>query len=108
MLQRRDDAAKAMDAMDGVILHDFELRIGWGKMIGLPAVPQWPGPGAGVSLPSAIPAHQGTGFSGPLGAAVPPPPLLAGGVTASMPWSSGAERKEVERGLHDVGGGGGG
>jgi hypothetical protein len=88
--------------MDGVILHDYELRIGWGKMISLPAIPQWPGPGAGVPLPSVTPAHHGTGFSAPLGAAVPPPPLLAGGATAAMPWSSGAERKEVERGLHDV------
>lgn len=43
--QRRDDAAKAMEAMDGIILHDFELRIGWGKAMTLPAVPCWPGPG---------------------------------------------------------------
>ena len=54
--------------MDGVILHDFELRIGWGKSVPLPAVPCWAGPGSGQQLPGSVgPAHAHTGFSAPLG-----------------------------------------
>jgi hypothetical protein len=41
-----------MEAMDGMILHDFELRIGWGKAMTLPKVPVWPGPGSGAKLPT--------------------------------------------------------
>ncbi len=60
MLQRREDADKAKEALDGVTLHDMQLTIGWGKAITLPAVPAWPPPG-GLAA-----AREG-------GAAVPPP-----------------------------------
>lgn len=46
-VQRREDAARAMDALDGVAVHDFEMRIGWGKSMTLPAMPVWAGPHTG-------------------------------------------------------------
>lgn len=60
--QRREDAARALDAMDGMILHDFELRIGWGKSMTLPMAPVWPGPNMGVT-PGQIPS--GAPFAAP-------------------------------------------
>ncbi len=61
--QKREDAARAMEAMDGMILHDFELRIGWGKAMTLPLTPVWPGPGMGAShksVPSGLPNAYAT------------------------------------------------
>lgn len=100
-MQRRDDAAKAMEAMDGVILHDFELRIGWGKAMALPPVPVWPGPNAGGAAPSSAPANAHTGFS--LAPGLPPVilPVPVGGA-GSLAWSTGVERRLQERGMHDV------
>ncbi|GFH30523.1 uncharacterized protein HaLaN_29395, partial [Haematococcus lacustris] len=115
---KRDDAARAIQAMDGVLLHDLELRIGWGKAINLPARPIWAGPNQGVTMPHlaslnplqpGLPATGLPGVTGPgakgvkevVGAAVPPPASLQAGLTAAMPWSSGAERKQKSRGMHD-------
>ena len=42
---RREDAEKARDALDGVMLRDLQLSLGWGKAVPLPAVPVWPPPG---------------------------------------------------------------
>jgi U2-associated protein SR140 len=33
----RDEAQAARDEMQGVIVYDYELRIGWGKAVSLPA-----------------------------------------------------------------------
>ncbi|KAL4450080.1 hypothetical protein ABPG77_010749 [Micractinium sp. CCAP 211/92] len=63
---KRDDAQRAMEALDGVELHDMVLSIGWGKAVPLPSVPCWPPPG-GL-------AAQREG-----GAAVPPPAAAPGG-----------------------------
>lgn len=54
LLQTRPDAEKALNAMDGIVLHDNELRIGWGKSIPLPAVPCWPPPASGVVLQHTV------------------------------------------------------
>jgi U2-associated protein SR140 len=43
---RREDAEKARDALDGVMLRDLQLSLGWGKAVPLPAVPVWPPPGS--------------------------------------------------------------
>lgn len=64
--QRREDAERALEALDGVELHDMALTIGWGKSVQLPAVPCWPPPG-GLAA-----AREG-------GAAVPPPVAAQGG-----------------------------
>ena len=53
-----------MEALDGVMLHDFVITIGWGKMVQLPATPSWPPPG-GLAAP-----REG-------GATVPPPAAAA-------------------------------
>lgn len=42
---RRDDAERAKEALDGIILRDLQLTLGWGKSVPLPAVPLWPPPG---------------------------------------------------------------
>lgn len=49
-MQRREDAERAKDALDGVTLHDLPLTIGWGKAMALPAVPVYPPPG-GLAFP---------------------------------------------------------
>jgi len=64
--QKREDAARALESMDGMILHDFELRIGWGKSMTLPMAPVWPGPGMGANaaqIPSGAP--HAAGFAPP-------------------------------------------
>ncbi len=110
-----------MEAMDGIILHDFELRIGWGKAIHLPAMPIWAGPNAAGS--GAL-ADAASGFSAPGGgggggggAAVPPPPVLGGfgmgaaaaaaaaaGGGAAVPWggAAGGVRHDTSRSMHEV------
>ncbi|PRW57019.1 U2 snRNP-associated SURP motif-containing -like isoform X1 [Chlorella sorokiniana] len=63
---KRDDAEKAMEALDGVEIHEMAISIGWGKSVPLPSVPCWPPPG-GLAA-----AREG-------GAAVPPPVADAAG-----------------------------
>lgn len=36
--QRREHAEKAMKMLDGQVLHDHELKLGWGKSITVPAM----------------------------------------------------------------------
>uniref|UniRef100_A0A6S8KMZ3 U2 snRNP-associated SURP motif-containing protein n=2 Tax=Dunaliella TaxID=3044 RepID=A0A6S8KMZ3_DUNTE len=112
---KREDAARALEAMDGMILHDFELRIGWGKAMTLPLTPVWPGPGMGASahqVPSGAPNAYATHAAPALVAAASGAPASAAHAVAvvasmmnsqagAMPWSSGAERREQEKGLHD-------
>jgi U2-associated protein SR140 len=38
----RKDAEKAKSVLDGALLHDMELAVGWGKSVPLPSVPIWP------------------------------------------------------------------
>ena len=70
-VQKREDAACALEALDGVQLHDMALSIGWGKSVPLPAVPCWPPPGglaaareggAAVAPPSLEDTHRGANF----------------------------------------------
>jgi len=75
----RDAAQAAKDSLSNKILHDQELRIGWGKAVPLPAVPIYPPPeglAAGQMAPTlprpaapwsaAVPPPRGSsGFSGP-------------------------------------------
>mmetsp|Transcript_16329 Transcript_16329/g.48953 ORF Transcript_16329/g.48953 Transcript_16329/m.48953 type:complete len:1001 (+) Transcript_16329:302-3304(+) len=67
----RGHAQRAKDELDGVVLHDQDLKLGWGKAVTLPAraLNQGATPGS-APLPSKV------------GAAVPPP-----GVEAPPPWS---------------------
>ena len=40
----RQSAEEALDKMQGMVLHNLELRLGWSKAVVLPAVPCWPPP----------------------------------------------------------------
>ena len=53
----RRSAEEALDKMQGMVLHNSELRLGWSKAVPLPAVPCWPPPSGfepGFSTGSAI------------------------------------------------------
>lgn len=43
--QKREDAEKALKALDGLALHGMEMHIGWGKAVPLPPVPLYSGVG---------------------------------------------------------------
>ena len=80
---RREDAEKAKEALDGIILRDLELTLGWGKSVPLPAVPLWPPPGGlaagtedgaiGIPLAAAPEASRQRMHDGP-----PPKPIIVG------------------------------
>lgn len=40
-----------MRAMDGLVLHEYEMRVGWGKAVPLPAVPLYDGKVRRAKLP---------------------------------------------------------
>ena len=40
----RQSAEEALEKMQGMVLHNQELRLGWSKAVALPAVPCWPPP----------------------------------------------------------------
>jgi len=68
----RDGAQAAKDNLNGKLIHEFEMHVGWGKAVPLPALPVYPPPdgvAAGRLLPPGVapPAPLGGGFS-----AVPP------------------------------------
>lgn len=44
-VQTRPDAEKALKALDGLVLHGMEMKIGWGKAVPLPPVPLYSGHG---------------------------------------------------------------
>ncbi|KAK9797001.1 hypothetical protein WJX73_002827 [Symbiochloris irregularis] len=60
----RADANRAKDELNNVMLHDNELKIGWGKGVAIPAAPLYTSTGSGTLDPA------------PLGASVPPPSAL--------------------------------
>lgn len=71
-LQTREGADAAKDTLNGVMLHDNELRIGWGKGVALPSVPLTMGSGGAPIVPK--------------GAAIPPPRAEA--FAAALPWAA--------------------
>lgn len=48
----RQDAAKALNEMDGIMFHDHILSLAWGENVPIPAVPIWP-PSAGAENPES-------------------------------------------------------
>lgn len=78
-MQTRTGADKAKAELNGVLLHDLELKLGWGKAVQLPPVPLYSAAAAGaggpaVGPPGGVPKAAGL-------AAVPPP-----GTEAAPPW----------------------
>ncbi len=66
-IQKREDADRALEALDGIELHGLPLTIGWGKAVPLPATPCWPPPGglaATRDAGAAIAPPRGRGSSG--------------------------------------------
>lgn len=47
-MQSRGGAARAKDELNGVLLHQQELKLGWGKAVAMPAVPLYAGTAAGT------------------------------------------------------------
>jgi hypothetical protein len=44
-MQKRADAEAGLKALDGLVLHGMEMKIGWGKAVPLPPVPLYSGHG---------------------------------------------------------------
>lgn len=67
-LQNREEAQRAKDDLNGIMLHDNELRIGWGKAISIPSAPMFvlnppgglvPVRGATIAPPGALASLMG-------------------------------------------------
>lgn len=77
-VQNREEAQRAKDDLNGIMLHDNDLRIGWGKAIPIPSAPMFV-----LNVPGgAVPAR---------GAAIGPPGSM--GAAMGGPWG--------HPGLHD-------
>ena len=74
-MQNREEAQRAKDDLNGIMLHDNELRIGWGKAITVPSAPMFvlnpsgtitSNRGATIAPPGALSAPMGSwgGLSG--------------------------------------------
>lgn len=76
-MQTREDAQRAKEDLNNVMLHDNELKIGWGKGVAIPSAPLYtstePSAGTGGASRSVV------------GASVPPPGLA--GLPEAMPWA---------------------
>ena len=79
-MQTRAGADRAKADLNGVLLHDLELKLGWGKSVQLPPVPLYSASTAGGPAGGGGP-QGGTPVGKSAGAAVPPP-----GVEAAPPW----------------------
>lgn len=76
-MQNREEAQRAKDDLNGIMLHDNDLRIGWGKSIPIPAAPMF------VLNPPG-------GVAAPRGAAIAPP----GQAAALAPWGSAVQTQQ--------------
>lgn len=84
MMQTRESAQNAKDELNGIMLRDNELRIGWGKAVTIP-----PTALAATPIPIGLAA-----LAAAKGASVPPP-----GMAASLPWANAPQ--EAEKKPHD-------
>ena len=80
-LQTRAGADKAKAELNGILLHDLELKIGWGKSIVIPPAPLYTAESVGISSAPLKPTR----------AAVPPP-----GVDAPAPWADTHSEDKVQ------------
>ena len=72
--QNRDEAQRAKDDLNGIMLHDNDLRIGWGKAIPIPSAPMFvlnpsggvaPARGAAIAPPGALGSATGGAWGHP-------------------------------------------
>ena len=54
---RRHDAERALESLNGLILHDYEMKIGWGRSVPLPLLPIYP-PAGNMALVSSLPTQM--------------------------------------------------
>ena len=57
----RRSAEEALETMQGMVLHNSELRLGWSKAVQLPVVPCWPPPSGyepGLSMAASTLSHD--------------------------------------------------
>ncbi len=53
--QRREDADLAIRKLNGLVLHEYEMKLGWGKSVPLPPAPIYDGSqGAANAVPSVL------------------------------------------------------
>lgn len=93
-MQTRADANRAKDELNNVMLHDNELKIGWGKGVAIPAAPLYTSTGSGTLDPA------------PLGASVPPPSALEAppwGPPSVLPHTEAIDRGQHRSSLHLLG-----
>jgi hypothetical protein len=65
VLQTRNAAVQAKEELNGILLHDLELKIGWGKAIVIPPIPVYTAAGVPV-------IKQGASIAPPGVEAMPP------------------------------------
>jgi hypothetical protein len=82
--QTRAGADRAKAELNGVLLHDLELKIGWGKAVAIPPVPLH-------TAASVAAGSKGIPLPKAAGAAVPPP-----GVEAAPPWKAPQSEDQLE------------
>ena len=80
-MQNRAGADKAKAELNGILLHDLELKIGWGKSVVIPPAPLYTAASVGVASAPSKPSR----------AAVPPP-----GVEAAPPWTDPHKEEKVQ------------
>lgn len=74
--QTREGADRAKAELNGVLLHELELKIGWGKSVTIPPVALYTAASVAAGG-KAVPVPKAAG------AAVPPP-----GIEAAPPWKA--------------------
>lgn len=83
LLQTRAGAEKAKDELNGIMLHDLDLKIGWGKAVVLPPIPVYTQSGKGGLAPmlAAAKAKAASAYASAPGLPAPapwqaPPPAI--------------------------------
>ncbi len=74
-MQTRAGAEKAKDELNGIVLHDLDLKIGWGKAVVLPPIPVYTQSGKGGLAPmlAAAKAKAASAYAAAPGLAAPAP-----------------------------------
>ena len=84
-MQTREGAERAKEELNGALLHELDLRIGWGKAVVLPPIPMYTSSGVGGLAPMMAAARA---------VAQAPPP----GQQLQPPWSGPEEESDPHAG----------
>ena len=74
-MQTRLGAERAKDELNGIVLHDLDLKIGWGKAVVLPPIPVYTQSGKGGLAPmlAAAKAKAASAYAATPGLVAPAP-----------------------------------